>query len=93
MDSRTTQDLEIIMYNVYDVARADKASLKTIYSDLLKERMRQDKFFSMFLEKFERKMNDDKTDTPIWRLYKKKCEAYSVIASLIKSAEYAMRKF
>lgn len=81
------------MYNVYDVARADKASLKTIYSDLLKERMRQDKFFSMFLEKFERKMNHDKTDTPIWILYKKKREAYTNIDTLIKSAEYQMRKF
>jgi hypothetical protein len=81
------------MYNVYDLARADKASLKTMYSDLLKERMRQDKFFSMFLEKFERRMDHEKTDTPIWKLYKKKREAYAGIASLIKSAEYQMRKF
>jgi hypothetical protein len=81
------------MYNVYDLARADKPSLKKMYSDLLKERMRQDKFFSMFLEKFERKMDHEKADTPIWVLYKKKREAYAVIASLIKSAEYQMRKF
>lgn len=81
------------MINVYDLARADKASLKTMYSDLLKERMKQDKFFSMFLEKFERKMDHEKADTPIWKLYKKKREAYANIASLIKSAEYQMRKF
>ena len=81
------------MYTVYDVARADKESLKTMYSNLLKERMRQDKFFSMFLEKFERKMDHDKADTPIWKFYKKKREHYANIASLIKSAEYQMRKF
>ena len=80
------------MYTVYDVARADKESLKTMYSNLLKERMRQDKFFSMFLEKFERKMDHDKADTPIWKLYKKKREHYANIASLIKSAEYQLKK-
>lgn len=81
------------MYNVYDLARADKASLNTMYSDLLKERMRQDKFFSMFLEKFERKMDHENTKTPIWTLYKKKREAYAKLDSLIKSAEYQLRKY
>lgn len=80
------------MITVYDLARADKPSLKKMYSDLLKERMRQDKFFSMFLEKFERKMDHEKADTPIWKLYKKKREQYAILASLIKSAEYQLKK-
>jgi hypothetical protein len=78
------------MYNVYDLARADKPSLKKMYSDLLKERMRQDKFFSMFLEKFEMDSEDPKT--PVWAFYKKKLEYYRNLASLIKSAEYQLRK-
>jgi hypothetical protein len=39
---------------------------------LIVQKMKLDKFFSLFLEKYERKMDPDKTDTPIWKLYKTK---------------------
>ena len=80
------------MINTYDLARADKPTLQKMYSDLIKQRMRMDKFFSMFLEKFERKMDHEKANTPIWSLYKKKAEEYSKLNTLIKSAEYQLKK-
>jgi len=46
------------------------------YSDLQVQKMKLDKFFSMFLEKFERQMDPDKTDTPVWKLYKNKLKEY-----------------
>jgi hypothetical protein len=59
---------------------------------LIVERMHLDKFFSMFLEKFERKMDPDKTDTPIWKLYKTKLKEYDNISREIKSTEYWLKK-
>ena len=59
---------------------------------LLIERMKMDKFFSMFLEKFERKMDPDKTDTPIWKLYKSKLKEYGELQREIKATEYWLNK-
>ena len=59
---------------------------------LIVERMKLDKFFSMFLEKFERKMDPDKTDTPIWKLYKTKLKEYDKINHGIRTAEYWITK-
>ena len=46
-------------------------------NEAMLHRMKLDKFFSMFLEKYERKMDPDKTDTPIWKLYKLKLKKLS----------------
>ena len=61
-------------------------------NDLIIERMKLDRFFSMFLEKFERKMDPDKTDTPIWKLYKTKLKEYDKVQHDIRSAEYWINK-
>ena len=60
--------------------------------ELIIERMKLDRFFSMFLEKFERKMDPDKTDTPVWKLYKNKLKEYEKIQRDIRSAEYWINK-
>ena len=59
---------------------------------LIIERMKLDKFFSMFLEKFERQMDPDKTDTPVWKLYKNKLKEYEKVQHDIRSAEYWINK-
>ena len=66
--------------------------LQTIYNKLLSERMKMDKFFSMYLDKFERKMDPEKTKTPIWNLYKKKLNEYEDLTRTIKAAEYYLKK-
>jgi hypothetical protein len=62
------------------------------YNSLQIEKMKLDKFFSMFLEKFERKMDADKTDTPIWKLYKTKLKEYDKISQEIKNTKYWIAK-
>ena len=61
-------------------------------NNLIIERMKLDKFFSMFLEKFERKMDPEKPDTPIWKLYKTKLKEYDKIQSELRSVEYWIKK-
>jgi hypothetical protein len=62
------------------------------YNSLQIEKMKLDKFFSMFLEKFERKMDADKTDTPVWKLYKAKLKEYDKISQEIKNTQYWISK-
>jgi hypothetical protein len=54
--------------------------------------MKLDKFFSMFLEKFERQMDSDNTDTPVWKLYKTKLKEYEKIDYEIKANQYWIKK-
>jgi hypothetical protein len=59
---------------------------------LLVQKMKLDKFFSLYLEKFERKMDPDKPDTPIWKLYKAKLKEYGALNQEIKNTEYWIAK-
>jgi ubiquitin C-terminal hydrolase len=56
------------------------------------ERMRLDKFFTLFLDKFERNMDPDNTNTPIWNLYKTKLKEYDDVQRSIKAADYYLTK-
>jgi hypothetical protein len=62
------------------------------YNSLQIQKMKLDKFFSMFLEKFERKMDADKTDTPVWKLYKAKLKEYDKISQELKNINYWIAK-
>jgi hypothetical protein len=61
-------------------------------NNLVVKKMKMDKFFSMFLEKFERKMDPDNINTPIWKLYKSKLKEYEKITHEIKSTNYWISK-
>jgi hypothetical protein len=67
-------------------------NLNEKYNSLQIQKMKLDKFFSMFLEKFERKMDSDKTDTPIWKLYKTKLKEYDKVSQELKNTEYWIKK-
>ena len=62
------------------------------YSDLQVQKMKLDKFFSMFLEKFERKMDPDSTDTPVWKLYKNKLKEYEKVDNELRTTQYWISK-
>lgn len=83
-----TEYQQIINASTY----GDKKSIVAIQSILIGERMRLDKFFSMFLDKFHRKMDPDKNDTPIWKLYKSKTNEYAELERTIRAADYYLRK-
>lgn len=60
--------------------------------DLQLEKMKLDKFFSMYLEKFERKMDPEKPDTPIWKLYKTKTKEYNKLCQELRNVDYWIKK-
>lgn len=62
------------------------------YSDLQVQKMKLDKFFSMFLEKFERQMDPDRTDTPVWKLYKNKLKEYEKVDNELRTTQYWIGK-
>ena len=61
-------------------------------NELILQKMKLDKFFSLFLEKFERQMDPDKTDTPVWKLYKSKLKEYENVQREIKATKYWIDK-
>jgi hypothetical protein len=67
-------------------------TLNQKHNELICQKMKLDKFFSMFLEKYERKMDPDNTDTPIWKLYKTKLKEYDNINREIKATKYWIAK-
>jgi hypothetical protein len=70
----------------------DIATIQQIYISLLNDKMKLDKFFSMFLDKLGNKMDPDETDTPVWKLYKQKTKEYSDLDQAIKAANYYLKK-
>lgn len=62
------------------------------YNELIGIKMRLDKFFTMFLDTYGDKMDPEKTETPIWKLYKAKLNEYEEVNKEIKALEYWMKK-
>jgi hypothetical protein len=46
----------------------------------------------MYLDKYGDKMDSDKVDTPVWKLYKVKLKEYDEVSSEIKELEYWLSK-
>lgn len=59
---------------------------------LIVQKMKLDKFFTMFLDKFEKQMDSDNTNTPVWKLYKTKLKEYDKVSHDIKAADYWISK-
>jgi len=68
------------------------ATLYDKKSNLVLEKMKMDKFFSLFLDKFGGKMDPSKPDTPIWKLYKVKLNEYESLSQEIRNTEYWISK-
>lgn len=65
---------------------------KIKHQSLLIEKMKLDKFFTMFLDKFDKKMDPEKPNTPVWKLYKQKTAEYSKLCQDIRNTEYWIKK-
>jgi len=73
-------------------AAGDVKLMQEIYISLLNDKMKLDKFFSMYLDKVGNKMDPEKTDTNIWKLYREKSNEYSELNHAINSANYYINK-
>jgi hypothetical protein len=80
------------LYQQVVSAQSNPIELQKIHRTCIGQKMKMDKFFSMYLDKFDRKMDPDNTKTPIWDLYKKKLNEYSELNRSLKAAEYFMKK-
>ncbi len=56
------------------------------------EKMKLDRFFSMYLDKFGSKMDHEKPNTKIWALYKTKLKEYEEVSQQIKRLDYWISK-
>ena len=62
-------------------------------NQLLIEKMRLDKFFTKYLDKFEKQMDPDKPNTPVWKLFKQKSTEYNKLCQEIRNCEYWIKKY
>jgi hypothetical protein len=69
-----------------------KSELLSDKANLQIEKMKMDRFFSMFLDKFGDKMDHEKPGTKIWQLYKSKLKEYDAINVKIRHLEYWISK-
>ena len=74
------------MYNM------NKNELQAKRSSLQIEKMKLDKLFSMYLDKFGSKMDPEKPNTKIWALYKAKLKEYDAVSQKIKHLDYWISK-
>ena len=74
------------MYNM------SKSEMIAERSKLVIDKMKLDKFFSLYLDKFGSKMDHEKPNTKIWALYKQKMTEYSTLNTNIKTLEYRISK-
>jgi hypothetical protein len=81
-----------VAYQKIVEASGNRAELEKLYMELIVEKMKLDKFFSMFLDKFESKMDCEEPNTPIWKLYRTKHKEYGDIDQAVKAAQYYMKK-
>lgn len=70
----------------------DIVALEKIRTSLLKQRFAMDRWFDKYLEMFEKKMNVDETETPVWKLYKQKSKEYSELNGVIITADVYIKK-
>lgn len=71
---------------------SDKSELIEKQSKLIADKMKLDRFFSMYLDKFGSKMDPDKPNTNIWKLYKTKLQEYDNVNREIKTLQYWIMK-
>ncbi len=69
------------------------ASLYEIYNAFVVEKMKMDKYFSVFLDEHEHEMNlSENYDSPAWQTYKQKMKDYDVIERFVNQSRYYLNK-
>ena len=69
-----------------------KTNLQELLDEVIIQKMKMDRFFSMFLEKFENDMDPNVLGTPIWNLYNTKMSQYKELRSLETATKYYLSR-
>ena len=82
------------MNNLYYASEVshDKTKLQELLNEVIIQKMKMDKFFSMFLEKFENDMDPNVLGTPIWNLYNTKMAQYKELRQLETATQYYLAR-
>jgi len=73
-----------------EITNATPSKLLSIRNELIVDKMKLDKFFSVFLD--EHDLTEENTCTPEWHTYKEMLKNYETIQSLINSTDYYIKK-
>lgn len=71
------------------ITTAQTIELSTIKNTLTVDKMKLDRFFSIFLDRYE--MTEDNLDTPEWFTYREMLKHYDHINNLIKTTDYRIQ--
>lgn len=74
------------MITYRQITSAQPVELVSIMNTLSIDKMKLDKFFSIFLEQYE--MTEDNLDTPEWFTYREMSKEYERISRLLKTADF-----
>ena len=77
------------MTNHKQIIRASETELHNIKNNLIIDKMKLDKFFSVFLDQYE--MTEEELDTPEWFTYREMLKEYDRVNELIKAADYRIQ--
>ena len=69
----------------------DMVAMAKLRDSMVKDSKVMDKWFDKYLDMMDRKMKPEEPNTPEWKLYHKKCEEYSQLQTLIKTADSYVR--
>ena len=69
----------------------NKQQLIEQQSLLMADKMKLDKFFSMYLDKVGSKMDPDVPNTPVWKLYKEKLNEYDSVTRRIRVLDFYIK--
>jgi hypothetical protein len=69
----------------------NKQQLIEQQSLLMADKMKLDKFFSMYLDKVGSKMDPDVPNTPVWKLYKEKLNEYESVTRRIRVLDFYIK--
>lgn len=78
------------MITLRDVATAGRSQLFEMKSQLIIDKMKLDRFFSVFLDKYE--MDEDDVDTPEWFTYREMTKEYDRIDRLLKTTDFYIKQ-
>lgn len=66
-------------------------AIQHYHMQLIVEKMKLDKFFSIFLDRYE--LDDNNTDTLEWKTYRMMTREYERVENLIKTTKYYLGEY
>jgi hypothetical protein len=80
-------------FSAYVNAADPAATITEIHQTFLIEKMKLDKYFSIFLDENEEEMNQSENfDSPAWKTYRSKLKEYDAIERFVSQSKYYLNK-